>query len=57
MSSQLHSTNSITRLLVIMKLINLWYQDLFLGRVDIGAITIIWETTELVRNPRVVKKA
>ncbi|XP_075665664.1 cytochrome P450 71B26-like [Castanea sativa] len=31
-------------------------QDIVLGRVDRSAITITWVMTELVRNPRVMKK-
>ncbi len=33
------------------------YQNIFLGGVDTGAITMIWAMAELVRNPRVMKKA
>ncbi|CAH2038008.1 unnamed protein product, partial [Thlaspi arvense] len=31
--------------------------DIFLAGIDTGALTMIWEMTELVRNPRVMKKA
>ncbi|KFK23069.1 hypothetical protein AALP_AAs59301U000100 [Arabis alpina] len=32
-------------------------QDMFLGGTDTGAITMIWAMTELMKNPRVMKKA
>uniref|UniRef100_A0A0D3DAZ4 Cytochrome P450 n=1 Tax=Brassica oleracea var. oleracea TaxID=109376 RepID=A0A0D3DAZ4_BRAOL len=32
-------------------------QDIYLGGVDTSAITMIWAMAELVRNPRVMKKA
>ncbi len=33
------------------------YQDLFLGGVETGTITMIWAMAELAKNPKVMKKA
>ena len=33
------------------------YQDLFLGGVETGTITMIWTMAELAKNPKVMKKA
>lgn len=32
-------------------------QNIFLAGIDTGAITMIWAMTELVRNPKVMRKA
>ncbi|XP_037495418.1 cytochrome P450 71B34-like, partial [Jatropha curcas] len=36
---------------------NIIYQDIFLAGVDTGAVVMVWAMTELVRNPRVMRKA
>ena len=33
------------------------YQNIFLARVDTGAITMIWVMVELAKNPKLMKKA
>jgi len=33
------------------------FQNIFLGGVDTGAITVIWATAEIARNPIIMKKA